>query len=64
MGGFPSFGVFLRDPNPYLRVFRGTSEQLGRQTRLRIEPCISRLPVRAQNDPDTGGASSIGNGYQ
>ena len=41
--------VFLRDPSPYLHLFRRNppenSEQLDRQARPRIEPFTSRLPV-------------------
>ena len=49
MGGVPSVGVFLRDPSPYLQVFRSKTtenfEWLGRQARPKVEPDISRLPV-------------------
>ena len=34
VGGVPSVGVFIRDPNPYLRVSEkttGKSERLGRR---------------------------------
>ena len=49
MGRVRSLGAFLRDPSPYLRVFRRktteNSERLGRQVRPGIEPGTSRLPV-------------------
>ena len=46
-------GVFLRDPNPYVREFHTktmektteSSEQLGRQTLPRFEPGTSHLPA-------------------
>ena len=41
IGGMPTVGVFLRDPDPYLREFRRkttkNSERLGRQAPPGIE---------------------------
>ena len=55
IGGMLPVGVFLRDPNPYLREFQRkpwkNSELLGRQERPRIEPSTSRLPVQRTAPP-------------
>ena len=49
MDGVPSVGVFLRDPSPYLPVFRRkiteNSDRIERQAQQGIEPGTFRLPV-------------------
>ena len=45
VGGEPSVGIFLRDPNHYLREFRRNSERVGHQARLEIELDTSLLKV-------------------